>query len=71
MRMAKGQGRFKKWGKGSMCDQIEKQETSGKQKTTKLPVSEWSQNLLYDMDNGCKDLHEIIANERAKRKEKQ
>ena len=54
-----------------MCDQIEKQETSGKQKTTKLPVSEWSQNLLDDMDNGCKDLHEIIANEQAKRKEKQ
>ena len=54
-----------------MCDQIEKQGTSGKRKTTKLPVSEWSQNLLDDMDNGCKDLYEIIANERAKRKEKQ
>ena len=55
-----------------MNEKTKSQSSSGKQGIKNLQeLSEWDKILLDGMDNDCKDLHEIIANERAKRKENQ
>ena len=55
-----------------MSNTDKSQNSSGKRETAKFQeLSEWDKILLDSMDNGCKDLHEIVIREREKRKEQQ